>query len=187
VLRTPGSAELRLTENLWRPPKKEHKVRIMTKTPSPSQRALRLVEITDDNFDVAVGIQVREDQNRFVAPVLRSLAQAYVHHEFAWPRLLLDGDKAVGFIMVKFEPEDEDPDFRAAIWRLNIAEEHQGRGYGRFAVAGAVEEARRRGFQRLTVTWVPEEGGPEDFYLGLGFRRTGRVEGSEVLGELLLS
>lgn len=149
--------------------------------------SLRLVEITDDNFDAAVKIEVREDQNRFVAPVLRSLAQAYTNRETAWPRLLMDGDEAVGFIMVQFDPEEEDPDFRAEIWRLNIAEKHQGKGYGRFAVQGALAEARRRGLSRVTVSWVPGEGSPEDFYLGLGFRKTGRVDDSELIGEIFLA
>ncbi|WP_017586179.1 GNAT family N-acetyltransferase [Nocardiopsis ganjiahuensis] len=153
----------------------------MTETPS-----LRLVEITDDNFDAAVKVEVREDQNRFVAPVLYSLAQAYTNRGTAWPRLLMDGDEAVGFLMVKFDPEEEDPDFRAEIWRLNIGEKQQGRGYGRFAVEAAVEEARRRGFGRITVSWVPGEGSPEAFYLGMGFHKTGRVEDGEVIGELLL-
>ncbi|GAA1468059.1 GNAT family N-acetyltransferase [Nocardiopsis exhalans] len=153
----------------------------MTDAPS-----LRLVEITDDNFDAAVGVQVRDDQNRFVAPVLRSLAQAYTNRSTAWPRLLMDGDEAVGFIMVQFAPDEEDPDFQAEVWRLNISEKHQGREYGRFAVEGALAEARRRGLSRVTVSWVPGEGSPEDFYLGLGFRKTGRVSDSELIAEIFL-
>ncbi|WP_449406780.1 GNAT family N-acetyltransferase [Nocardiopsis quinghaiensis] len=62
----------------------------------------------------------------------------------------------------------------------------QGRGYGRFAVQAVCEEARRRGNDRVTVMWVPGEGGPEDFYLRLGFRSTGRVLEGETVGEMLL-
>lgn len=152
----------------------------MTDTP-----ALRLVEITQDNFDTAIAVKVREDQNRFVATVERSLAQAYTARDTAWPRLLMDGDRAVGFVMVQFDPDEKDPDYRAAIWRLNVAANLQGRGYGRFAVRGALAEARRRGNSRVTVSWVPGEGGPEDFYLALGFRKTGRMdEDGEVIAEI---
>ncbi|GAB3699213.1 GNAT family N-acetyltransferase [Nocardiopsis oceani] len=152
----------------------------MTDTPD-----LRLVEITQDNFDTAIAVKVREDQNRFVATVERSLAQAYTARDTAWPRLLMDGDQAVGFVMVEFDPGAKDPDDRAAIWRLNVAADLQGRGYGRFAVLGALAEARRRGNSRVTVSWVPGEGGPEDFYLALGFRKTGRVdEDGEVIAEI---
>lgn len=158
----------------------------MTDTPGTTS-SLSLVEITDDNFDAAIKVKVREEQNRFVAPVLYSLAQAYTNRDTAWPRLLMDGDEAVGFIMLQFDPEEEDADFRAEIWRLNIGDKHQGKGYGRFAVEGALHEARSRGLSRVTVSWVPGEGSPEGFYLGLGFTKTGRVDDGEVIGELLLS
>ncbi len=59
--------------------------------------ALRLAEITPDNFDAAIGLKVRSDQEHFVAPVVQSLAEAYVHSDKAWPRLILDGDQVVGF------------------------------------------------------------------------------------------
>jgi diamine N-acetyltransferase len=36
------------------------------------------------------------------------------------------------------------------------------------------------------VFWVPGEGGPEGFYLRLGFRPTGEEFDGQVLGELLL-
>ncbi|PWV47221.1 GNAT family N-acetyltransferase [Nocardiopsis sp. L17-MgMaSL7] len=156
----------------------------MNDTPVSPATTPRLVEITDNNFQDAHRIRVREDQDQYVAPVVYSLAQAYTNRDTAWPRLLMDGDEAVGFIMVRFAPDDEDSDFRAEIWRLNIAEKHQGRGYGRHAVEGALAEARRRGFSRVTVTWVPGEGSPEGFYLGLGFRKTGRVEDGEIVGAI---
>ncbi|OOC53649.1 MULTISPECIES: GNAT family N-acetyltransferase [Nocardiopsis] len=151
-----------------------------------SHPSLRLAEITPDNVVTACGVKVREDQNRFVAPVERSLAEAYAACGTAWPRLVMDGDEAVGFVMANFQPEEREPDFRCGIWRLNIAEGGQGRGYGRFAVQAVCEEARRRGNDRVTVMWVPGEGGPEDFYLRLGFRPTGRVLGGETVGEMLL-
>lgn len=155
----------------------------MTNKPSP-----RLVEITGDNFEAALSVRVREDQNRFVASVLYSLAQAYTTRETVWPRLLMDGDEAVAFVMVNFDPEEKDPDYRAVIWRLNVSEKHQGKGYGRFAVESALAEARQRGNSRVTVSWVPGEGSPESFYLKLGFQKTGRAdEDGELLGEIHLA
>ncbi|MFE1170296.1 GNAT family N-acetyltransferase [Nocardiopsis sp. NPDC058789] len=151
-----------------------------------SPTTTRLVEITDDNLDAATGIKVSEAQERFVAPVLYSLAQAYTNRDTAWPRLLMDGDEAVGFVMASFAPEDEDPDCRADLWRLNVGEKQQGQGYGRVAVEGVFDEARRRGFSRVTVSWVPGEGSPEGFYLRLGFRPTGRVEDGEIVAAIEL-
>ncbi|MFB6818551.1 GNAT family N-acetyltransferase [Streptomyces sp. NPDC056347] len=153
--------------------------------------SLRLEEITDDNVEAACGLSVRPDQEGLVKPVSWSLAQAYATPDVAWPRLILDGDRLVGFVMaffgIRFRPDDPgDAGPRSGLWRLNIAADQQGRGYGRFAVAAVCEEIRRRGGTRATVTWVPGEHGPEGFYLGLGFRPTGETSGDQVVGELEL-
>ncbi|WP_245718656.1 GNAT family N-acetyltransferase [Micromonospora rhizosphaerae] len=79
---------------------------------------------------------------------------------------------------------DDPGDVRSGLWRLNIAADQQGHGYGRFAVASLAEEIRRRGGTRLTTTWVPGEHGPERFYRRLGFRLTGERSGDQVVGEL---
>lgn len=39
----------------------------------------------------------------FVAPVAQSLAEAYVHPDIAWPRLVCDGERVVGFVMAFFD------------------------------------------------------------------------------------
>jgi len=147
---------------------------------------VRLVELTPENVKAACDIQVRPEQQKFVAPVAESLAEAYVQPSTAWPRLILDDDRVVGFVMGAFDPENEIAAFRAGIWRLNIAAHEQGRGYGRFAVQAVTQEARRRGQSRITVLWIRGDGGPEGFYLGLGFTPTGEEIGGEVVGELTL-
>ncbi|MFF8842179.1 GNAT family N-acetyltransferase [Streptomyces sp. NPDC015127] len=149
--------------------------------------SLRLDKITADNVLAACDLAVRPDQQGFVAPVARSLAEAYAQPDIAWPRLIVDGDRLVGFVMaffdVRFHPEDPDDRPRSGLWRLAVAAGEQGRGYGRFAVEAVCEEIRRRGGTRVTVTWKQGETGPEDFYLKLGFRLTGELSGDEVVGE----
>ncbi|MER7486481.1 GNAT family N-acetyltransferase [Streptomyces sp. NPDC126497] len=149
--------------------------------------ALRLEEITPGNLEAALGIRVRPDQEFAVAPVVKSLAEAYVRPDSAWPRLIMDGDRAVGFLMAFLDidwHEDGGSVVRSGLWRLNIAAEEQGKGYGRFAVESVAEELRRRGAREFHVTWHPGDDGPEGFYLGLGFRRTGEVVEGETVGVL---
>jgi len=148
--------------------------------------SVRLAELTPDNIHAACDIRVEPEQERFVAPVVDSIAEAYVRPDTTWPRLILDGERVVGFVMGAFDPGNEVDAFRAGIWRLNIAAGEQGRGYGRFAVNAVAEEARRRGHARITVLWERGEGGPEEFYLRLGFRPTGEELSGEVVGELHL-
>ena len=121
---------------------------------------------------------------------MKSLAEAYVYSEYAWPRLILDGDKPVGFLMgfldIPWGPEDDTDDLRSGIWRLNIAADAQGKGYGRFAVQALCDEVRDRGGKRVYVTWEPRAGGPEQFYLKLGFQPTGERSGDQTVGVLEL-
>jgi diamine N-acetyltransferase len=145
---------------------------------------LRLVAVTPENFDDAVAVKVAADQEHLVAPVMKSLAQAYVHGEVAWPRLILDGDRVVGFLMAFLDIDwqgDGGVDLRSGLWRLNIAESEQHRGYGRFAVDQVAAEIRRRGGSRLFVSYHPGVAGPEGFYQGLGFQPTGETSGGQTV------
>ncbi|MFD4999590.1 GNAT family N-acetyltransferase [Streptomyces buecherae] len=147
-----------------------------------------LREITPDNIEAALGLRVRPDQERLVAPVVKSLAEAYVHPDVAWPRLIYAGDEAVGFLMGFFDVDwtGDGTDLRSGLWRLNIAAGQQGRGYGRFAVESVAAEVRRRGGTRVTTTWHPGADGPAAFYLGLGFHPTGETSGDQTVGVLEL-
>ncbi|MEU0136669.1 GNAT family N-acetyltransferase [Streptomyces sp. NPDC006296] len=148
---------------------------------------LRLEKITPANVLDACRLKVAQEQERFVAPVARSLAEAYADPVTAWPRLVVDGDRPVAFVMaffdVRFDADDPQDGPRSGLWRLAVDAGEQGRGYGRFAVDEVSREIRRRGGNRVTVTWCEGEHGPEGFYLRLGFRRTGGTSGEQVVGE----
>ncbi|MFF5519329.1 GNAT family N-acetyltransferase [Streptomyces coeruleorubidus] len=149
----------------------------------------RLEEITAGNLDAALGIRVRPDQEHAVAPVVKSLAEAYVYPGVAWPRLIVDGDRPVGFLMAFLDIDwyEDGSVLRSGLWRLNIAAGEQGRGYGRFAVESVAEELRRRGTKQFFVTWHPGPDGPEGFYLGLGFQPNGEISGGQTVGVLELA
>ncbi|MCX4390893.1 GNAT family N-acetyltransferase [Micromonospora peucetia] len=149
---------------------------------------MRLERITPKNYEAALALSVRPDQEDLVSPVVKSLAEAYVFSDHAWPRLIYDDVRLVGFLMafldIPWNPDRNANDLRSGLWRLNIAAGAQGRGYGRFAVEAVSEEIRARGGTRAYVTWEPRAGGPEKFYLKLGFRPTGEQSGGETVGVL---
>ena len=149
---------------------------------------MEIREITPENVHDACRITLRPGQDRYVAPVSFSLAQAYADPEAAWPRLVCDGDEVVAFVMAGFK--DGDPFLHSTIWRLNVVGDAQGRGYGRFAVRAVAEEARRRGRSELYTAYLLGEGSPEGFYRRLGFEPTGRsmdgmYEAAAPVGDLL--
>lgn len=149
---------------------------------------LRLEPVTPATIDAALALRVRPDQEGLVSPVATSLAEAYVHGDIAWPRLIFDGERPVGFVMaffdVAFHPEKPQDRPRSGLWRLLVDADRQGGGYGRFAVEQVCAEVRRRGGTRVTVTYVPGPDGPAGFYARLGFRPTGETSGDDVVAEL---
>jgi diamine N-acetyltransferase len=146
---------------------------------------LRLESPSAELLDALVGLPPRPGEPANVAPVVYSLAEAYVTPT-AWPRAVLDGGEVVGFVMANFDPDNEIEAFRAGVWRLNVADAAKGRGVGRFAVEEVAEEARRRGVAAITVLWEQGDDGPEGFYLKLGFVPTGEELFGERVGVLQL-
>ncbi|MEV5335624.1 GNAT family N-acetyltransferase [Streptomyces werraensis] len=151
-------------------------------------RAPRLEKITPANPEAAPALRVRPEQEYAVDPVTHSLAEAYVRPGKAWPRVIVDDDRVVGFVMAFLDIDwrDDGTDVRSGLWRLNIAAEEQGKGYGRFAVTEVAQELRRRGTKTLHVTWHPGEHGPENFYLTMGFEKTAEKVNDEHVGVLRL-
>ncbi|MBN9740720.1 MULTISPECIES: GNAT family N-acetyltransferase [Amycolatopsis] len=146
----------------------------------------RLVEVTVDNVEDACDLKVAKHQRDYVAPVACSLAEAYVQHEIAWPRLIYAGKKLVGFVMAAFDPDNPTDYYRHYLWRLNIAAKHQKKGYGRFAVEAVLAEARRRDAEFVTVSWMPGKHSPGPFYQQLGFRPTGEMDDDEIVARIQL-
>ena len=124
----------------------------------------RLEPVTRENVRAACKLKIRPDQEHLVAPVAWSLADAYAVPDIAWPRPVYHGSQLDGFIMAAFAPQEHNPLFHSYLWRLNIGDGHQGKGYGQFAVEALCQEATRRGQHRLTVCYHSGQDGPEGFY-----------------------
>ncbi|MEK8105674.1 N-acetyltransferase [Micromonospora sp. M12] len=144
----------------------------------------RLMEITPDNVEAACRLTVHRAQEKHSTPVAWSLAEAYAQPEVAWPRLIVEGDEIVGFLMgffdIVWDPARPD-DRRSGLWRLNIAAERQGQGTG--ASRCRPSATRHVGGARPRLHHVgPGADGPERFYLKLGFQLTGETSEGEVVG-----
>ncbi len=74
------------------------------------------------------------------------------------------------------------------VWRLMIAADHQGKGYGRAAMEALIARLRAEGkFDALYLSYEPENTGAERFYAGLGFEKTGHIEHGELVVRLALN
>ncbi len=131
---------------------------------------LRLEQLSAATAAAANSLTLKPGQEQFVQPTTYGQAESDVKPSSAWTRVVLDGDDVVGMIIGTFDAENPEEELRSAIWRVNVAATAQGRGVGRFAVHGLADEARSRGFERLTVVYEPGgSGSPEAFFRALGF------------------
>ena len=147
---------------------------------------LRLEELSASTIVAANGLTLLRGQEQFVTPPSYAIADAYINPITSWPRVVLSGDRVVGFIRGNFDPEATQEEFRSCIWRVSVAADAQGMGVGTFAVHALADEARSRGFDRITALWEPGEEGPEQFFLHTGFAIVGQTQYGENIGALEL-
>ncbi len=136
-----------------------------------------LREVTSENLPDVLKLKVTPQQAGFVSDNATSIAQAHFAEE-AWFRAIYAGEVPVGFAMLSDEPAK--PEY--FLWRFMIGAEHQGRGYGRDALALLVEHVRGRPVATELLTCVVEgEGGPLPFYESFGFVSTGEYDAGELI------
>nr|WP_062339586.1 GNAT family N-acetyltransferase [Herbidospora sakaeratensis] len=143
--------------------------------------------VTDDDRDAVTALRVAPEQEEYVAGVADSFADAERYPE-AKPRYwaIYADETPVGFLMISDDVPPGDPGILGPyfLWRLLVDARHQGRGYGRAALAALGDYLRTRpgATELLTSVHPGEIGSPMGFYLRLGFEDTGvDHEGERVL------
>ena len=147
---------------------------------------LRLVELSAATIVAVNNMSLKPGQEEFLSPVSYGIAATVVNPQTTWQRVVLDGDEVVAFVSGNFDPEDPQEHFRSVLWRINVDADDQGRGVGRFAIAGLLEEARNRGMDHVDVIYEAGEGGPQQFFERVGFTPVGETEYGEVIAEIRL-
>lgn len=137
---------------------------------------VRLLPVTPDNYREVGRLATHKSQERFVAPMAMSYADALFPGEYEgkpvtpWMRAVEADGEITGFVMVAQRPQEE-----PYLWRLLIDRLHQRRGIGSRTLDLVVEECRDRGAAALYTSWGEGRGSPRPFYLRHGFEPTGRV------------
>lgn len=144
---------------------------------------VELAPITDTNLATVFDLEVRPDQQHFVAPNPWSLAQALVRGDAAWPRAIVADGRVVGFVMLEIDPAAGNGQ-HFYLWRLMVGADEQRKGFGRATLELVCDEVRRQGGEALFTAWVEGDGGPQPFYERFGFRATGEVDDGEIVARL---
>ena len=145
--------------------------------------AVRLADVTASNWRDVVALELDDDQRDLVASNLYSLAEAKFT-PLACPRAIYAGTQLVGFLMYDL-PDHDEPD-RAAIYRFMIDRGHQRKGYGRAALARAIEEIRQNPrIRKIRICYTPDNP-VKKLYASFGFVEVGRDADGEVIAELAI-
>lgn len=151
--------------------------------PSKPPSSLELAAITDQNLTAAMALATHRSQQRFVASVVESLADALVPEVVdgaplePWYRLVMADGVPVGFVMLAVATDHHPAPY---LWRLLIDRFHQRRGVGHRVLDLIEASCLGAGADRLLVSWVEGRGSPAPFYIARGFEPTGRIIDGEI-------
>jgi len=149
------------------------------------RETVELRDVTADNRQAVASLALAPDQEDLVASNAESLREARSDPD-ARPRAVYAGDKVVGFLMYDAGEPDDAPR-EALIYRFMIDRTHQGKGYGRAALACAIDEIRAiGGVSRISISYMPDNPTAKPFYASFGFVETGLDEDGEMIAELAL-
>lgn len=149
-----------------------------------------LQPITAENWRAAIALTVSPEQQNYVASNLYSIAESRFEPTcvtlaiYAEDSALDDppsdgpsdeqGAKMVGFIMY------DTADYYIA--RFMIDQRYQGRGYGRAAMSALLAQFEREFVHpQASLSFVPGNEVAERLYEMAGFRKTGEMEGDELV------
>ncbi|KUL96547.1 hypothetical protein DK26_07175 [Bosea sp. WAO] len=142
------------------------------------ETTVSLQEVTAETVRTICELAPHGAQSGFVAPNAVSIAQAHFNPAAVFRAIYAD-EEPVGFIM--WRPGDDGAS--CFLWRFMIDGRHQGRGYGREAIALWLKVLPSQGYRLAQTSYVPGDGGPHGFYLAQGFVDTGetRANGERVM------
>jgi diamine N-acetyltransferase len=143
---------------------------------------ITLREITPNNWETCIKLNVDLRQKEFVVSNLYSLAQA--KFQPAWtPLAIYCAETMVGFTMIG--PDTRDNNYW--IFRLMMDAAYQNRGYGRAAMQKLIWQlAALPDCRGIKTCYVPENKMAEMFYRSMGFEQTDLIEDGEVVLQLPL-
>ncbi|MEX6507199.1 GNAT family N-acetyltransferase [Jiella sp. M17.18] len=143
---------------------------------------LRLLPVGPDNRSQALALQLGPGQSGLVASNRDSLREARRDPD-AQPRLVLNGDQAVGFLMYDASPGEDE----ARLYRFMIDRTQQRKGLGRAALRLVLDEiARLDHVIRISICYEPSNEAARRLYTSAGFIETGLDEDGEMIALLEL-
>lgn len=157
--------------------------------PTGQPSSVELVDIGPGNARRFDRLRTHKTDERFVAPVLASYADALIPElvdgapVVPWFRGVQADGEAVGFVMLaEITAAHAEP----YLWRLLIDRHHQRRGIGTAVLDLVISQCAEWSAATILTSWVEGAGSPRGFYERYGFVPTGRIVDGETEAGLAL-
>jgi diamine N-acetyltransferase len=145
---------------------------------------ISLRPVTRQNLDALFSLAVHPDQQGYVSPNPKTLAELPLVPGGCMFAVYRNEDVAGLLALIDFREHDvffEGDDRTAAFMlRLMVGADFQGRGIGSAVVAQAIDWARSRGNSAFQTSIVPGNEGARRVYAAHGLRETGRMIEGEI-------
>lgn len=145
---------------------------------------IRLELVNKDNFDQVLDLEVAPKDQRRVASVEYSLAQAWLYRdsEDLFPYAVKSGQLTVGFLLLSYHPMENS----YYIWRLLIDQKYQNQRFGKEVIRQVLQRARDdQQCHKVTVNYVIGNHKMRYILEKFGFQPVG-LDGQEMKMELIV-
>ncbi len=142
---------------------------------------IRLEPVTPDNWRER--LEVRPDQEKFVAPKATILARAWVYRDARSRAFMIyDGETPVGLVMYRDYEDPEENEYSYDFDQLLIDARYQGRGYGTETVKQILAMMEADGkYDKVTLCYVEGNDDARRLYEKFGFVQTWDEDGEIVM------
>ncbi|HFI0786109.1 TPA: GNAT family N-acetyltransferase [Streptococcus suis] len=143
---------------------------------------IRLELVNKDNFDQVLDLEVAPKDQRRVASVEYSLAQAWLYRDsdILFPYAVKSGQLTVGFLLLSYQHMENS----YYIWRLLIDQKYQNQGFGKEVIRQVLQRARDdQQCHKVTVNYVIGNHKMRYILEKFGFQPVG-LDGQEMKMEL---
>ncbi|MDR4943197.1 GNAT family N-acetyltransferase [Bacillus wiedmannii] len=132
-------------------------------------KEIYLQPIDKSNWEEAIRLSVKEEQQTFIASNLYSIAEVQFLDNFYAKGIYLD-EKMIGFTMFGIDPDDNN----YWIYRLMIDKNFQGKGIGKQAIPLVIDEIRRNNYANIPLIMIGYA--PENLTAKFVYKQAGFIE-----------
>ncbi|QFQ28581.1 GNAT family N-acetyltransferase [Bacillus thuringiensis] len=132
-------------------------------------KKIYLKAIDKSNWEEAIRVSVKEEQQTFITSNLYSIAEVQFLVHFYAKGIYLD-EKMIGFTMFGIDPDDNN----YWIYRLMIDEKFQGKGIGKQAIYLVIEEIRQDNYTNIPLIMIGYS--PENLSAKFVYKKAGFIE-----------